>query len=117
MEDIKQTFYDKLEEYSKLKKDWISGGKPIHKDIIETSKMIIDRMENLEHWNIAPFINGSILMDYRYAENHGCINIAQKGVSCYVVDNNYKTFQKNFGKNKEKVINELIDFINLSWQQ
>jgi hypothetical protein len=114
MKNIKQTFYDKLEEYSKLENDWIPNGKPIDKDIIETSKLIIDKMNNFDHWTIAPFANGSILLYYHFGSNKGCVNIAIKGISCFMdINSNFKKMVWHFNDDKENVINELVEFIKI----
>ena len=116
MEASKEKFYKQLEEFSSLKDGWIPNGNAIYPEAIETSKMIIDKMTNLNHWRIAPYINGSILMSYHFGWHRGCVNIAPKGVSCFMdIDNNFRKMQKTFGENKEEVINELIEFINASW--
>lgn len=117
MEASKEKFYKQIEECSQLKDGWIPNGKAIYPEVIETSKMIIDKMNNLDHWRIAPFINGSILIHYHFGYHKGCVNIAPKGVSCFMdINNNFRKIQKSFGANKEKVIDELIEFINASWQ-
>ena len=117
MESSKEKFYKQLDDFYHLKEGWIPNGKAIYPDVIETSKVIISKIDNLDHWRVAPFINGSVLIHYHFGYHKGCINVASKGVSCFMdINKNFRKMQKSFGENKEEVINELIEFINASWQ-
>ena len=79
----KQYFQKTLNYISELKDNWVSGALAINQDIIDITQKLINELSNedLENWSIAPFINGSIMLSYKYEDNHITINIAQTGMS------------------------------------
>ena len=85
----KQYFQKTLNYISELKDNWVSGALAINQDIIDITQKLINELSDveLENWSIAPFINGSIMLSYKYEDKRITINIAQTGMS-YVF---YKT--------------------------
>lgn len=85
----KEYFQKTLDYISELKDNWVPGGLSIRQDIIDITKKLINELsdDNLENWSIAPFVNGSIILNYKYEDKHVVINVAQTGMS-YVF---YKT--------------------------
>lgn len=84
--DNKNYFKSKLKEFSELKAEWIPNGREISKKAISWMEMIVDNLEDadLDDWDIAPFVNGSILVMFRkYTGAHACINVAEKSYSYF----------------------------------
>lgn len=79
----KKYFQKTLNDISELKNNWVSGARPIHQDIIDITQKLINELSDseLENWSIAPFINGSIMLSYKYEDKNITINIAQTGMS------------------------------------
>lgn len=79
----KEYFQKTLDNISELKTGWISGAPAIHQDIIDITQKLINGLSdaNLENWSIAPFVNGTIMLSYKYEDKNIVINIAQTGMS------------------------------------
>jgi len=79
----KKYFQKTLDYISELKDNWVSGALSIHQDIIDITQKLINELSDtdLEHWSIAPFVNGSIILSYKYEDKNIAINIAQTGMS------------------------------------
>ena len=75
----KKYFQKRLNDISKLKNAWIPDAPAIHQDIIDITQKLINELsdDELEYWNIAPFINGSIMLFYKYEDKNMTISIAQ----------------------------------------
>ena len=85
----KEYFQKTLDFITNLKSNWVIGAVPIHQDIIDITQKLINELsdDELENWSIGPFVNGSIMLSYKYEDKNMVINIAQIGMS-YVF---YKT--------------------------
>ena len=79
----KEYFQKTLNVISELKDNWISGALSIHQDIIDITQKLLNELsdDELENWSIAPFINGSIILSYKYEDKNITINIEQSGMS------------------------------------
>lgn len=85
-EDNKTYFENKLNEISLLKNGWVSGANKISEIAINHTRKLLENLtnEDLVDWDIAPFVNGSILLTYdTYTKNHACVNISEAGVSYF----------------------------------
>ena len=81
--DNKEYFQKTLNVISELKTGWIPDAPAIHQDIIDIAQKLINELtdDELENWNIAPFINGTIMLTYNYEGKRIVINIAQNNMS------------------------------------
>lgn len=97
----KDYFQNVLNRISELKTDCIPDTPAIHKDIIDITQKLINEVSDndLENWSIVPFINGSIILSYKYEDKRIVINIAQTCMS-YVF---YKT--GSIGESGQHVFN------------
>lgn len=79
----KEYFQKTLDSIADLKTNWVVGAIPIHQDIIDITQKLINELSNndLENWSIAPFVNGSIILSYKYEDKKITINIVQTGMS------------------------------------
>ena len=101
----------KLEEISELKDGWIPGSIAIQPKAIEFTKVFLDIIKNHENWDIAPFVNGSIMLTYRTDDICCVINVATLGISAFIEgDDLYETITLHYNENS--VMTELIDFLN-----
>ena len=69
-----------LNYISELKTGWIPDVPAIHQDIIDITQKLINELsdDDMENWNIAPYINGSIMLSYDYEDKKITINITQR---------------------------------------
>ena len=81
--DNKEYFQKTLNNISELKTGWISNAPSIHQDIIDITQKLLNELsdDELENWSIAPYVNGSIMLYYKYEDKHMVINIAQNDMS------------------------------------
>lgn len=79
----KEYFQKTLDGISELKTGWIPDAPVIHHNIIDIAQKLINELsdDELENWNIAPFLNGTIMLTYEYEGKHIGINIAQNDMS------------------------------------
>ena len=79
----KEYFQKTLDSIADLKSNWVVGAVPIHQDIIDITQKLINELsdDELEYWSIAPFVNGSIILSYKYEDKKITINIARTGMS------------------------------------
>ena len=66
----KEYFQKTLNYISELKTGWIPDATAIHQDIIDITQKLINELsdDDLENWNIAPYMNGSIMLSYDYED-------------------------------------------------
>ena len=66
----KEYFQKTLDSIADLKSNWVAGAVPIHQDIIDITQTLLNELsaDELENWNIAPFINGIIMLSYKYED-------------------------------------------------
>ena len=76
----KEYFQKTLNYISELKTGWIPDAPAIHQDIIDITQKLINELsdDDLENWNIAPYMNGSIMLSYDYEDKKITINITQR---------------------------------------
>ena len=75
----KEYFQKTLNYISELKTGWIPDAPAIHQDIIDITQKLINELsdDDLENWNIVPYMNGSIMLSYDYEDKKITINITQ----------------------------------------
>lgn len=75
----KEYFQKTLDGISELKTGWIPDAPTIHQDIIDIAQKLINELsdDELENWNIVPFMNGTITLSYECEDKNIAINIAQ----------------------------------------
>lgn len=114
-EDNKKYFSNKLNEISALKEGWVIGGLPISQAIIDYTHDVLFECDNddLENWNIGPFVNGSIILSYKDDKKHASINIAEASISYfYEVGKIFNKFQGSIEDGFGRILS-LIKFIHL----
>lgn len=94
---IKSRLIERLENMRTLEEGWVPGGLPIVPAAIDFSKRLIAHCSDaeLEHWNIGPYVNGTVMMHYRGEGRRSSINIGKSTVSAFKkVGASYEAFQK-----------------------
>lgn len=94
---IKSRLLERLENMRTLEEGWVPGGLPIVPAAIDFSKRLIAHCSDaeLEHWNIGPYVNGTVMMHYRGEDGRSSINIGKSTVSAFKkVGASYEAFQK-----------------------
>lgn len=94
---IKSRLLERLENMRTLEEGWVPGGLPIVPAAIDFSKRLIAHCSDaeLEHWNIGPYVNGTVMMHYRGEGKRSSINIGKSTVSAFKkVGASYEAFQK-----------------------
>lgn len=108
-------FGQTLTKLGELKEGWISGGRPISKIAIQTTRAVLNALpdcDELQYLNVAPFVNGSVFLTYRNGDKRMCLNIAELGISaiCYVnINKELDTYVDD--KFKPHEIDKIVDFI------
>jgi hypothetical protein len=111
--DNKTYFEHKLGEIGLLKNGWVSGANEISTIAINYAKKLLEKLSNedLRDWDIAPFVNGSILLSYNtYTKNRACINLAEKGVS-YFHEYPYKCIWDTYLGGWDKGFSKVVELI------
>lgn len=76
---------DELSKIEKLPDDWAPGSRPIQQKAVELTRKVLPYLQqDIEHWGVAPFINGSIFLCFRDEKKSACINVATLGISGFV---------------------------------
>ena len=112
---------NRLDEISKLEDGWISGGRKIKPKAIAFTRDFFDILIN-EHkytwghvckrWDIAPFVNGSIIITYENGSIVSTINIAEAGISAFVENKEIDLFETLGAKfYDDPVMCELTTFV------
>lgn len=94
---IKSRLIERLDNMRTLEEGWVPGGLPIVPAAIDFSKRLIVHCSDaeLEHWNIGPYVNGTVMMHYRGEGKRSSINIGKSTVSAFKkVGASYEAFQK-----------------------
>jgi len=90
-EIIKRELREKLQEIRELGPNWIEGAKPIPAEAVAHVEELMERSQDLDllGWELAPYINGSILMTYDEGDVLASVNITSTGASA-VIDSSTK---------------------------
>ena len=102
-----------LDEISKLQAGWVDGGLVISPTAVEYVARIIDFCSEaeLENWEIGPYPNGTIIMNYRGKSGKSSINIGKSTVSAFVkTKESYEIFQKSSAECFDAVIDIIRAF-------
>ena len=94
---IKTRLSGLLDNMRTLEEGWGPGGLPIVPAAIDFSKRLIAYCSDaeLEHWNVGPYVNGTVMMHYRGEGKRSSINIGKSTVSAFKkVGASYEAFQK-----------------------
>jgi len=85
-EIIKRELREKLEEIRELGPNWIEGAKPISDQAIAHVEELLNRSRDLDllSWELAPYVNGTILMTYDEGGVLASINITSTGASAVI---------------------------------
>ena len=85
-EIVKRELREKLEEIRELGANWIEGAQPISAEAIAHVEELLNRSHDLDllSWEIAPYVNGTILMTYDEGEVLASINITSTGASAVI---------------------------------
>lgn len=85
-EIIKRELREKLQEIRELGANWIEGAKPISAEAIAHVEELLARSRDLDllGWELAPYVNGTILMTYDEGEVLASINITASGASAVI---------------------------------
>ena len=85
-EIVKRELREKLEEIRELGSNWIEGAQPISAEAIAHVEELLNRSHDLDllSWEIAPYVNGTILMTYDEGEVLASINITSTGASAVI---------------------------------
>ena len=107
---------NRISEMSELQDGWISGAYAIKPAIIIFSKSLVENLDDnvLEHIDIGPFINGSVIVSYRNDEILGAINIAFYSLSGFIeAGKDYKTLELHYSGTKEmnNALSKVTEFI------
>lgn len=97
----------RIEEMRTLQEGWVPGGRPITPSAIDYASMIIAACsdEELEHWNIGPYVNGTVMMNYRANGKLSAINIGKSTISAFMkVGSTYKAIQEDHQNGREELI-------------
>ena len=111
---LRRQMYERLDHMRTLQEGWVSGGLPIVPSAIDYSEKIIAHCseKDLEHWNIGPYVNGTVMMNYRADGKLSAINIGKSTVSAFMkVGTSYEAFQKPADECFDAVM-ELIRALN-----
>lgn len=85
-EIIKREIRNRLRDMEALSYEWIEGAKAIPDAAIAHVEELLDCSNDLDlcDWEIAPYINGTILMTYDVGEVIASINITASGASAVI---------------------------------
>lgn len=107
----KAELIEKLDEMGSLQKEWVPGGLPISVSAIDFTKQIVLKCsdDELLHWNVGPYVNGTVMMYYRGAGNRSSINIGKSTISAFMkVGPIFKAFQQPH----DKGITDVLEIIH-----
>lgn len=85
-EIIKRGIRERLQDMGTLSQDWLDGAKAIPNAAIAHVEELLDSSHDLDlcDWEIAPYINGTILMTYDVGDVIASINITASGASAVI---------------------------------
>ena len=85
-EIIKRELREKLEEIREMGPNWIECAKPISDQAIAHVEELLNRSQDLDllSWELAPYVNGTILMTYDEGGVLASINITSTGASAVI---------------------------------
>ena len=85
-EIIKRELREQLRDIQTLQPNWIEGAQPIATEAIAHMEELLEISQDLDFcgWELAPYINGTLLLHYNERNVTASINIAQNGASGYI---------------------------------
>lgn len=112
MSSAKEWIDKRLLDMSNLKDDWVSGGYAIKERALKFTDAFFSCIDDYDHWDLGPYPNGSIIITYNNETVYAAINVAEVGISVFVVteENSYVTLECKFEDGN--VLDRLLTFIN-----
>lgn len=108
---------EKLETIRDLKAGWVCGALPISDDIIERVKVLVDNCSDgeLSDWDVAPFINGTIILNYEKGKVNSSVTIGENTIGGFVNGKGrYESWYEQVNNSDEAltVFNKIKDYLN-----
>lgn len=89
-EIIKSELREQLREIQTLQANWIEGAKPIAEEAISHMEELLEISHDLDlcGWELAPYVNGTLLLHYNEKNVIASINITKSGASGFIESSN-----------------------------